>query len=233
MAVEHPTTKTCTKCKTEKPTSMFGSHSQQKDGLQSQCKACIALYHVANKNKIIAKVSAYYEANREKVAEYKRNYREENRDAIAIKQRAYYSANRDAISERSRAYRETNADKIREQKREHYYANRDKYCEYKRDWLKKNARIAMRDNANRRAKKREAGGQLSKNIAEKLFKMQRGKCACCGQPLGNDYHLDHIMPLALGGSNTDNNVQLLRARCNLQKRAKHPIDFMQQRGFLL
>jgi 5-methylcytosine-specific restriction endonuclease McrA len=45
--------------------------------------------------------------------------------------------------------------------------------------------------------------------------------------------MDHIIPLALGGTNTDDNIQLLRAKCNKQKGAKHPIDFMQQRGFLL
>jgi len=36
-----------------------------------------------------------------------------------------------------------------------------------------------------------------------------------------------------GGSNTDDNMQLLRKLCNLQKHAKHPVDFMQERGFLL
>lgn len=35
------------------------------------------------------------------------------------------------------------------------------------------------------------------------------------------------------GTNTDDNIQLLRKLCNLQKSAKHPVDFMQQRGFLL
>jgi len=28
-------------------------------------------------------------------------------------------------------------------------------------------------------------------------------------------------------------MQLLNAICNLQKHAKHPVDFMQERGFLL
>lgn len=86
---------------------------------------------------------------------------------------------------------------------------------------------------NRRARKLAVGGKLSKDIEIKLFALQRGKCACCKRPLGDDYHLDHIMPLALGGTNTDDNIQLLRQRCNNQKHAKHPIDFMQQRGFLL
>ena len=86
---------------------------------------------------------------------------------------------------------------------------------------------------NRRAKIREIGGTLSKGLAEKLFALQRGKCACCGLPLGENYHMDHIMPLILGGKNEDANMQLLRQRCNNQKSAKHPVDFMQQRGFLL
>lgn len=45
--------------------------------------------------------------------------------------------------------------------------------------------------------------------------------------------MDHIMPLALGGTNTDDNIQLLCPTCNRSKHAKHPVDFMQQRGFLL
>jgi 5-methylcytosine-specific restriction endonuclease McrA len=87
--------------------------------------------------------------------------------------------------------------------------------------------------ANRRARELEAGGTLSKGLRTKLFDLQRGKCACCGKPLGNDFHLDHIVPLKLGGSNTDDNIQLLRAACNMQKGAKDPIEFMQSRGNLL
>ena len=86
---------------------------------------------------------------------------------------------------------------------------------------------------NRRARKRKVGGGLSKGLIEKLFKLQKGKCPCCGLALGSNYHLDHVMPLALGGEHEDSNMQLLRQRCNNQKHAKHPIDFMQSRGFLL
>jgi len=85
----------------------------------------------------------------------------------------------------------------------------------------------------RRALKKADGGTLSDAICAKLFTLQKGLCPCCRQPLGKDYHLDHVMPLSLGGTNTDDNAQLLRAKCNLQKKAKHPVDFMQSRGFLL
>ena len=86
---------------------------------------------------------------------------------------------------------------------------------------------------HRQNRRNRVCGTLSKDIVKKLLVLQRGKCACCSQPLGDDYHLDHIMPLALGGPNTDDNIQLLRQRCNNQKHSKHPIDFMQSRGFLL
>lgn len=87
--------------------------------------------------------------------------------------------------------------------------------------------------SNRRARKRANGGVLSRGLPAKLFALQKGKCACCKKSLGENYHLDHIMPLALGGANTDDNMQLLTATCNMSKQASHPIDFMQRRGFLL
>ena len=128
------------------------------------------------------------------------------------------SSLRKADTERLKAWRAANKDRCNKNRKAWYAANPD----------------AVRIQAhNRRARKRSNGGALSTNLSAKLFKLQRGKCACCGLPLGGKYHLDHIMPLALGGSNTDDNMQLLRVTCNQEKWKKHPVDFMQQRGFLI
>ena len=86
---------------------------------------------------------------------------------------------------------------------------------------------------NRRARKKQNGGRLSTGLVKRLLVLQKGKCTCCALPLGKDFHLDHKMPLALGGANDDSNIQLLRRECNIKKAAKHPINFMQERGFLL
>lgn len=87
---------------------------------------------------------------------------------------------------------------------------------------------------NYRARKSSAIGVLSENLFDKLFVLQRGRCACCKTSLPeNKPHMDHINPLVAGGDNTDINIQLLCASCNLQKSAKHPVTFMQERGFLL
>ena len=105
------------------------------------------------------------------------------------------------------------------------HKNRDAYLQRVRQW-----RIANKDKVRERerakeARRRNAIGTLSKGIEQILFDKQKGLCVCCGRELGQNYHLDHIMPLALGGTNTDDNVQLLRAECNLRKGAMHPDDW--------
>jgi 5-methylcytosine-specific restriction endonuclease McrA len=83
--------------------------------------------------------------------------------------------------------------------------------------------------ATRKALKLGNGGQLSKNIVQVLLVKQGGLCACCKQPLNGSFHLDHIMPLSLGGQNDDGNVQLLLPRCNLEKFTSTPEKFMARR----
>ena len=67
----------------------------------------------------------------------------------------------------------------------------------------------LRGHVVRRARKRENGGILSKGLSDRLFKLQKGKCPCCNQPLGENYHLDHVLPLALGGTKTEIRAQFL------------------------
>ena len=116
---------------------------------------------------------------------------------------------------RKRTYNAKNAARVE--------ANRKRY-------LAENADKVRRMRQNRRARLAGAG-VLSDGICERLHVIQAGRCACCGKPLGVDYDLDHIMPLALGGLNVDANMQLLTARCNGRKLAKHPEQYAKERGF--
>ncbi len=101
-----------------------------------------------------------------------------------------------------------------------------------RAYQKEHPEIRRRNEANREAKKRGSGGKLSRGIYKRLLALQRGLCVICRIRL-DKYHLDHIIPLAGGGAHTDRNVQLLCPPCNLSKNAKHPVDFMQERGYLI
>lgn len=168
-----------------------------------------------------ARSAAWRAANPEKT----RTYQAANPEKLQAARARYEAANRDqrrhsrSLVGRAVVWRAANPEKVRAAVAKWKEANPEKCRIYRQ---------------NRRARKRMDGGKISPDLAARLYKLQRGKCACgCKQSLGNDYHLDHIMPIALGGSNTDDNIQLLRQQCNNQKSAKHPIDFMQSRGFLL
>ena len=89
--------------------------------------------------------------------------------------------------------------------------------------------------AQRRARKRDAGGSFTSVDVAAIFLRQRGLCAGhgCGVKLGSTYHRDHIKPLALGGDNSARNIQLLCPTCNHKKHAKDPIDWAQENGRLL
>lgn len=47
------------------------------------------------------------------------------------------------------------------------------------------------------------------NDVKRLMRSQKGLCMYCGTDVRTRYHVDHIMPLALGGSNGRHNIQVL------------------------
>lgn len=160
---------------------------------------------------------AYYLAHSAVIKQSSAEWKKNNPERVLASRAKSKSKNMVSDRARLKAWTAANPEKTRAANAVYRAANRDAYKVYEH---------------NRRGRK-EAGGNISPDLVPRLFKLQRGKCACCGTPLGVDYHMDHILPLVLGGSNTDNNIQLLRRLCNLKKNAKHPVDFMQLRGFLL
>lgn len=198
------------------------------------CKrAAASAWRINNRERKAASNKAWAENNREKSRASCKKTREENKDKYLAKEAAYRAANKEKIANRAKEKRLSDIENARRKDAEKYAANPAKALAASSKWRRNNPERSRAIWHKRRARKASSGGELSCDIEKKLFISQRGKCACCGLPLGDDYHLDHRMPLALGGSNTDDNIQLLRKLCNLQKGAKHPVDFMQSRGFLL
>jgi len=147
--------------------------------------------------------------------------------------RKYREADPQRHRDSSRKWAAANLDRVSENNRNWYKANKDWAAHQNRNWQKVNSEKRNVINQNRRARVRGNGGKLSHNIVQRLMVLQKGKCACCGKSLSKGHHLDHIIPIALGGMNTDNNVQLLRPKCNLSKGAKDPVDYMRTKGKLI
>ena len=245
---------TCAKCLKTKPKAEFYASKNTKSGLTGDCKACLSErckeYYKANKEKSNAASARWRALNPERNNELKKQWAKNNPEKVKAARRAWNEANPLYYVQ----YRASNIEQRKIRMEKYMLANRDRINKEARDsydpatswaklnpekrkatvaaYLAKNKDLRRVYEQNRRFRKRN-GGKLSGDIVEKLLRLQNGKCPCCLKPLGDDYHLDHKMPLALGGSNTDDNMQLLRAECNLHKSRKHPIDFMQSRGFLL
>ncbi|MGN6383671.1 MAG: HNH endonuclease [Dyella sp.] len=165
------------------------------------------------------RVAAWRARNPEKAKAATDSWRARNPERVAAKVKAWRAAHPEQARAIKEAWTEKNRDKIRAQARAWHAANPDR------------ARVNLQ---NRRAREKAAEGSLSRGLFAKLMHLQRGKCACCRCAITrSNSHMDHIEPLIRGGSNTDENIQLLCATCNLSKREKDPISFMQSRGFLL
>lgn len=159
------------------------------------------------------------DANKDQIAEAKRKYREENKEKVAAAKARYYMENKDAINKKTKQHRLENI--------EHYAANQKKWRENNRD-------LVRLLNRNRKIRKRNAEGSHDVSDIKRILLLQRKTCASCYKKLvGKEYHVDHIYPLALGGSNWPSNLQILCPPCNMSKGAKPPEEFYAERGFLI
>ncbi len=241
--------KTCRKCGT-----LF-------DG--RKCKVCEKAYREANKEKRNAYSIQWRLKNPDKVKELSQKwyalagekYRERSKQKrladpqkCAAYMRQYHAAHKERHRERGKKWAAENRERVRAAQKEWrkknpetvkksgikwYVTHKEQAAITSARWKAENPEARRIQDQNRKARVRKYGGKLSKGLVGKLFSLQRGLCACCRQPLGDKYHLDHIVPVIRGGKNEDWNMQLLTARCNLEKHAKDPIDFMQSKGFLL
>jgi len=102
-----------------------------------------------------------------------------------------------------------------------------------RNWFKKNPEAARTYAARRRKILSKSRENYTPQDVVNILKLQKGKCCDCGRCLKKGYHVDHIMPLSLGGDNSRANIQCLCPTCNVRKHNKHPIDWAQENGRLL
>lgn len=84
----------------------------------------------------------------------------------------------------------------------------------------------------RRLRAKVEGKHTAAEVAE-IILLQKGKCAYCRKLVGDKPHIDHIVPIAKGGTNDRRNLQLTCARCNQTKNRTDPIVFAQRLGLLI
>ena len=199
--------KRCSKCDMVKP---LREYYQYKNGRPwGSCKACV------NAHK-----RAYRKANREIIREWDRLFREANREKLAAKAITHYHANREQRLEQQRAYKKANREKVRRWARA-----------YQQAYRKANPLKVKAARQRQEARRRNAPGRFTAKDIIRQWHRQNGECFWCGTRCGtspqdtNTYHVDHITPLARGGSNWPRNLCISCPSCNMSKQDKYPVEF--------
>jgi len=104
--------------------------------------------------------------------------------------------------------------------RKRYEANREYYIAQSAKWRSDNPeRAKERHRVNeltRRARKREAF--IEEVDPQTVYRMHGGMCGICKEFVSqDDFHVDHVIPLARGGEHGYINVQPAHPVCNIRK----------------
>lgn len=215
--------KTCRTCGISKPLGDFHRLAKSADGHQPRCKDCVAAYmreyHKRNAAHIVAKVKAWREANPERATQLDRKAQQRSK----VK-------HRDARARRSREA------KVREkQQRLATKAAQCRGCEECGAPIPPDRRSDIRfctDECQRRVSHRRHRARNRAAFVEHvdpLVVLERDDniCGICGGDVDpDDFHIDHIVPLARGGLHNYENTQAAHPSCNWAKSAR--VDYQRE-----
>lgn len=117
------------------------------------------------------------------------------------------------------AYRRA-PDRSRERARHRHQQNRDQELERMRRWRKNNPVLVQALWRNRAARERSARGSATALQVRWRVAYYGDRCAYCHGPV---QQIDHVKPLAAGGTNFPANLRPTCAACNRRKHARWPL----------
>lgn len=195
--------------------------------------AAISSWRSRNPERVKSTQDRYVAENRAKVIEANRTYRRKLFadpalvEALNEHRRNKYSRERDKASAYRRAWRQKNLERARARDRaarqtDRHRAYTAKYCAENKDAL-------CAKSAKRRAAKRRATIQIfTKLDLRARLGVYGGLCAYCRTAEWE--HIDHVKPIALGGSHCLSNLRPACAHCNLSKHAMPAHDWLNRIG---
>ena len=132
--------------------------------------------------------------------------------------RAYRNANKEAIAAKGAAYERRERETVNARKRLWRDANRERVREIGRRWAERHPEMVLKKNAVRR------GADVVGPPVDPVEVLSRHgfKCGICGEPLGDEVHFEHVIPISRGGGHSQDNVQPTHGRCNRVKFNKLP-----------
>jgi len=137
------------------------------------------------------------------------------RDCLSIQKKAYYSSNSDKILAKNKSWHEANYEKVADYNKAWTKANPEKVAARNKTWQEANpdhyAALAGKGLATNR------GGAASDIYDIQLCIPFYAEARRLSRETGVPHHVDHITPIAKGGTHCQTNLQVLTAEENLQK----------------
>ena len=195
--------KQCSRCEQFLPatTDYFHAHTMRKSGLYSMCKECRSTSRTQHRHDNIESYRTYEKSRQEEIRQARNRYRVSHREELRQKGREYGMLHEDHL----RVYRKAHSGRHKLYLREYAKTHPDEHRVHKH---------------KRRALMLGNGGTHTQSDIRKQYTSQKGKCYYCKKRVGKMYHVDHVIPLARGGSNGLENLVIACPACNMSKHAK-------------
>lgn len=223
--------KQCRVCKAELPLDRFSKSRVNSDGLRNDCKGCDAERKRIKSLELKQRSDEQIPYPNDKKCTYCKQVLpadkfSKNRSRLD----GLHNVCRDCNSEYERDYRKSNWDELSEKRRRRERLNPEMVRARRHRWEASHPEQhrAIRNAIFRKryARKVASNGQHSAKDVELQFQSQKGLCWWCGLPLDpNNYHVDHRIPLAKGGSNDARNICIAHPKCNQEKHNKMPWEY--------
>jgi len=156
---------------------------------------------------------------------YHCQYRKSHKDERREYSHQYYITHKEQYSEYNRRWRETHVEERREyhdQWRKSHPDNHSQWCRTNKERRREQARA---NDHRRRARQRDATIEAVNEAT--IYARDMHMCVYCGAT--NNLTLDHIVPLASGGTHCEDNLVVACLSCNCSKQDKPLEEWLQIR----
>lgn len=210
--------KYCFRCGKTKPATdeYFSRNKSKPDGWNNWCKVCMSEYDRARRDGYRERKNALQRDRRAANPDREKVYRSARsaagREADRATSRRWKERNQARVRAYQQAYRQTNIERTRARKRSYRQANPERV----RAWLNR-----------RRVRKLQSEGAHTASDIQAQYARQKGRCYWCGEKVGDDFHVDHIVPLSRGGADWPDNLVIACPACNMSKHNKLPHEWIE------
>lgn len=250
MATSNCTTKSCTRCLKTLPatTEYFSPSPLGKYGIDSRCKQCRAQLALEKRRKQGIKPKPQRSkgdlrqcSRCERWLPATDEYFQKRHDRDV-----FHSQCRDCRNNRAREYQRlkrqnpVTAEQLRQYNRKRYPLIRERIREYeRRPEVRAKRRLYNKEyeqrperklsrrlrQADTRRKRANAPGSYTSDDVQLQLRTQKGLCWWCSKPHGENYEIDHRIPLSRGGTNWPENICITCFDCNRSKHNKLPHEW--------